>query len=306
MRNRARRIVDSAPFEHAIPAAIVLCSITVGLEQSSALREDFAAVFAVLDWFFALFFIGEMLLRLIAHRPREFFGLVRRRQPDFECPRLSLHRLEIDHQAFWNVFDLIIVAVSSLSLVLRFFPYTDFLYTARLLRATRVLRLLGMTKHLRSIEEHIAAMIPTVFSFILLLSILLYGYAVMGGCLFAEVAGGGFSSFSDSFMTMFQVMTLDSWAQVMHAVGAAHPFLAAVFFGSFISLTAIITLNVFIAVLTNELHVTLQAKELLRARQLDASLEALDGQIVEQMADLQDRMNALGELIRLREEARPD
>lgn len=305
MSTSARRVVDSHLFEHLVTGAIVLCSISVGLEQSSALRGEHRAVFLALDWVFALFFITEQMLRLSSRPLREFFGVVRRRQPAFDCPRLSLHRIEVDHEAFWNVFDLVIVLVSSVSLVLQFFPYSDFLYAARLLRATRVLRLLGMTKHLRSIEEHIAAMIPTVFSFILLLSILLYGYTVLASCLFGDIAGAGFASFGESFMTMFQVMTLDSWSSVMHTVGAEHPVLAPIFFGSFISLTAIITLNVFIAVLTNELHVTLQTKELLRARQIDASLEAIDARIVEQMAELQDRMNGLGELIRIREEARP-
>ncbi|MCA9708765.1 MAG: ion transporter, partial [Myxococcales bacterium] len=186
-----------------MPAAIVLCSVVVGLEQSTWLRGRYEGLWSALDWAFALFFVGEMALRLAARPLREFFRVVRRRSVDFDCPRLSLHRIQIDHEAFWNVFDLVVVAVSSTSLLAHVLDHPDFLYAARLMRASRVLLLLGMTQHLRRIEEHVVAVIPIVFGFILLLSILVYSYAVLGTYTFGRVPGDlGFATIEDAIMTM--------------------------------------------------------------------------------------------------------
>lgn len=270
-----------------VTAMIIACSVAVGLEQSSWLR-GWGAVWAILDWVFAAFFVTEVLLRLFAAEPRMAFFWVCRVREARNCSRLSLQRLEINHEAFWNVFDLVIVAVSCTSLFAQVMPGGEYLMSARLLRATRVLLLLGMTERLRRIEEHVVAVIPTVFSFILLLSILIYTYAVLGSHLFSDIAGAGFATVERSFMTMFQVLTLDDWSGILHRLDPVHPMMAPIFLGSFIALTAIIMLNVFIAVLTNELHIPLTPEE----EEAD-ECDGANPRILAELAALRQQMTAL-------------
>jgi voltage-gated sodium channel len=67
-----------------------------------------------------------------------------------------------------------------------------------------------------------------------------------------------FSSIQDSFITLFQVMTLDNWSVVMKDlkanVGTFPPIIIEGYFISFVVLTSIIAFNVFIAVMTSQVQ----------------------------------------------------
>lgn len=245
----AERVVESAGFHRAVAVAIVSCSLLVGVERLPVARALPETLFFSLDWIFGAFFFVEIVLRIMADGPLRFLRFLRR----------SEHGLHLDEHGFWNVFDLGIVTVSFMTLAAHVLAHPEFLFVARLARIFRVLRLLEVSRQLRVIETRIAAVIPTVFAFIMLLAILIYIYAVLASHLFDEVPA--FASVDAAFLTMFQVLTLDNWSDVMHLCTPIHPTLAPVFFVSFILLTAIVSLNVFIAALSHQMEIEMAATE---------------------------------------------
>jgi hypothetical protein len=60
----------------------------------------------------------------------------------------------------------------------------------------------------------------------------------------------------DSFVTLFQVMTLDNWSGVMEDIRTNMPgyppIIIQIYFVSFVWLTSIIAFNVFVAVMTSQ------------------------------------------------------
>jgi len=143
----------------------------MGLAQSAWLHGRCDAGWTVLGWALAAFFVGEMGLRLIAHPAREFFRGVEVRAPRSKAERFSLQRISLSHDGLWNVFDLLVVAVSCGSLFAHVWPHPELLFTARLLRATRLLPLLGLTQRLGRIEAHLVVVLPAVFGFFALVTV---------------------------------------------------------------------------------------------------------------------------------------
>lgn len=190
---------------------------------------------------------------------RDLFGSGQEQEKK-EVVYSSFHVIE---QGFWNWFDFSIVVLSVVSMLSHIFDHPEFLIISRLFRVLRVLRLLDMSESLKAVERKIISIIPTIFSFGLLLAILLYIYSIIGIYLFGPINFGkaDFTSITSAFMSLFKVMTLDSWSEIMDAVSAQAPipWLAKVYFISFVILTAIVSFNVFVAVLTSQVYDQLTA-----------------------------------------------
>ena len=183
-------------------------------------------------------------------------------QPDTHDRKHAYTLFHVNEQAFWNVFDFTIVVISSISLFSYIFPHPEFLIVSRLFRVLRVLRLLDMSESLKAVERKIVSIIPTIFSFGLLLAILLYIYSIIGIYMFGHVDFGhaDFTTITSAFMSLFQVMTLDGWSDIMNEVAVkvtesgGSVVLAKTYFISFVILTAIVSFNVFVAVLTSQVY----------------------------------------------------
>jgi voltage-gated sodium channel len=246
-------LVDGAPFHRFTSVVIILCSITLGVET---FFPEHKFIFDVLDVLFTVFFVWEILMRMIAEaNPLKFFSLVRRKK--FED---GTQKLVISEEGFWNWFDFLIVTFSVLSLFGHLFEHPEFLVVSRLFRVLRVMRLLEVSEDLKAVERKIVSIIPTIFSFALLLGILLYIYSIIGIYLFShhQFEHADFSTLSHSFLTLFQLMTLDSWSDMMLEASATEigwkSWAIKGYFVSFVILTAIISFNVFVAVLTSQVH----------------------------------------------------
>ena len=77
--------------------------------------------------------------------------------------------------------------------------------------------------------------------------------AVTGFHFFADDDPEHWGSLGAALLTLFQLVTLEGWVDVMEAAMEAHPF-AWVFFVSFIMLGTFVVLNLFIAVVINNLE----------------------------------------------------
>ncbi|MFT7238704.1 MAG: voltage-gated sodium channel [Cyclobacteriaceae bacterium] len=243
----ARRVENSKVFQSAVVYTIVLCSIILGIETNYPPEHPF---YHTVDFLFAIFFIFEIIVRMTsAGSLVDFFKLVKITKTGGDS------RVRFTEEGFWNWFDFLIVLFTSISLIKHITEHPDFLIVSRLFRVLRIFRLLEISDELKMVEKRI---IPTVFSFVLLLGILLYIYSIIGVYFFEHKDFGqaNFSNLPSAFMTLFQLMTLDGWTDVMNSASSSfyNDWLVKGFFVSFVVFTAIISFNVFVAVLTSQVH----------------------------------------------------
>jgi len=246
-----RRIVESDLFHSSVVWAIVACSILLGVETYYPASNQF---FIFFDVFFSVFFLAEILLRISASGSLlKFFGLL-----VITRSKENKLRIRIDEVCFWNWFDFLIVLFTSISLFKHVVEHPEFLIVSRLFRVLRIFRLLEVSDELKNVERRIISIIPTIFSFVLLLGILMYIYAIIGVYLFEhrDFEQADFSTLSGAFMTLFQLMTLDGWTEVMNSTDSEtySNWLIKGYFVSFVIFTAIISFNIFVAVLTSQVH----------------------------------------------------
>jgi voltage-gated sodium channel len=119
---------------------------------------------------------------------------------------------------------------------------------------------------MKEVEMKIISIIPTIFSFALLLGVLIYIYAIVGVFLFQHQTyeNADFSNIQNASLTLFQCMTLEGWTDIMYqTAGKSHhysPWFIKSYFISFIVLTVIVSFNVFVTVLTSQVQEKISAE----------------------------------------------
>jgi voltage-gated sodium channel len=159
------------------------------------------------------------------------------------------------------------------------------------------MRLLEVSSNLKVVERKIVSIIPTVFSFALLLGILLYIYSIIGIYLFGhhKFAMADFHDLPSAMLTLFQLMTLDGWAEVMESASIP-PFdgwFYKGYFVSFVILTAIVSFNVFIAVLTSQVDEKMQEERRRSEDRITHQIEDVEDEVEEAEAELLKSMNVI-------------
>lgn len=259
MKNRINTLVESKSFTRLTSIVIILCSIVLGVETALPAH---LALFQVIDAGFTMFFGIEIILRMIAEpNPMRFFKL-------FSFKRNNGQKqIILEEKGFWNWFDFIITAFSIFSLVVHIFEHPEFLVVGRLFRVLRILRLLEVSSELKEVERKIVSIIPTVFSFALLLGVLIYIYSIMGIYLFShhKYENADFSSLGGAFLSLFTLMTLEGWVDMMYQASSNFEgnwyWIVKGYFISFVILTVIISFNVFVAVLTSQVQEKINAQK---------------------------------------------
>ena len=221
---RAQRIVAAPWFNHGITAIILLNAAVIGLDTWEVARDRFGEGLGTANQVFLGIFVVEALIKMAAHYPR----------------------IERYFRDGWNVFDFTIIVVSLL-------PSTGELATvARLARLLRVLRLVSALPELRLIVTTLIRSIPSMFNVIALLSIIFYVYAVAGYHLFHEVDPTHWRNLGIALLSLFRIVTLEDWTDIMYAAMQAH-WWAWAYFVSFVVMGTFVVVNLFIAVVLNNL-----------------------------------------------------
>ncbi len=114
----------------------------------------------------------------------------------------------------------------------------------------RVLRVISIIPELKLIIESLIGSLKRVFYVSLLLFIILYIYATIGAIVFSNSIPERWSDVGVSMITLFQVLTLSSWEQVMLPLQDIY-WWAWIYFFSFIIVCAITMLNLLIAILVD-------------------------------------------------------
>ena len=204
---------------------ILFNAVLIGLETFPEIESRYSGVLHFGNDVILAVFIVEAVLKITAVAPR--------------------FRLYFGNG--WNLFDFSIIV---LSLV----PATgDAALVARLVRILRVLRLVSAVPQLRLIVATLVRSIPSMGHVIMLMSVIFYIYAIAGLHLFGDVDPDHWGSLGASLLTLFQLVTLEGWVELMETGMEVHP-LAWVFFVSFVLIGTFVILNLFIAVVINNLE----------------------------------------------------
>lgn len=231
MSHEVARLVRGDAFQRLVVAAIIANAALLGLETSDAVMAQWGGVLRLVHWALTALFLAELLLRLAASAPR---------LTDFFRDR-------------WNVFDTVVILGSLL-------PQAGPLaLVARLARLLRLARMFSVVPELRLLVGTMLRSLGSLGHVLMLLSVVLYGYALVGVYLFRAVDPEHWGSLGLALLTLFEVVTLEGWADLQAAVIGRVP-LAWAYFASFIVLAVFVVINLFIAVVVNNLEATKAAE----------------------------------------------
>jgi voltage-gated sodium channel len=259
----ARRITESFRFQQFILVVILVGAVVIGVETSATLTARFGGVIAALEMLIQAVFVTEIAIRVLAHwpRPAAFF------------------------RDGWNTFDFVVVTASLLP------QGGPFAMVARLARLLRVTRLVSAFPELRLIIGTMVRSIPSMGHVIVLLTLLLYVYAVLGFHFFRQADPVHWGSLGAALLTLFQVLTLEGWVEVQAEVLDAQPW-AWVYFSSFVFVAVFVVVNLFIAVVINNLE------SVKHEQQVDADRASAHHGLLEAIETMRHHLEELEERLR--------
>ncbi|KAK3730368.1 hypothetical protein QZH41_014852, partial [Actinostola sp. cb2023] len=207
--------------------------------------------FSALDNVFLAIYFAEIVLKLYAYQTAFFnsgwnimdFFIVLFTTVDFLLPLIVQNVASFDVAAIFRL--------------LRMFR------AIRALRALRVLRTIRLLKNLQVIMTTVLKSFRALSTIVMLQSLFLYMFAVIGRGLFYEVSPDRFGNLGKAFFTLFQLITLDDWFYMYSDTvnkdsGYAYIIL---YLTIYIVLENFIFMNLFVAVLVDNFQRTLTALE---------------------------------------------
>jgi len=263
------KIVERTEFESAVGIFIALNSIVMGLEADAA--EKRAVGWVIVENFFCLLWITEMLLKLWAFRLAYF-------------------------RSGWNVFDFSLVLLNIFetwvipSLAIEDLDAIGVLRIVRVLRILRLLRLIRLMKLFKNLWLIIVGFresLSTLFWVLMLLSVVVYVFAIFLRLTLScseqhprwLECDDYFGSMPKAMYTLFQIITLESWSQEFARPIVKQQPIFFVFFMFFLFLTTFGILNIIVGVIVeNTLNAAKQNMELQERRlqrQLRQELESI-------------------------------
>ena len=224
IRNFCHRLTTSLPFEYFIVSLILANAILLGLETLPRVMESINGWIELGHRITLGVFIVEAALKIFAQSPR----------PD---------RYFRDG---WNIFDFSIIVFSLI-------PATgSFAIIARMARLLRLLRLVSAVPELRLIVATLVRSIPSMLHIVILMSLMVYVYAIIGYQLFHEHDPEHWRNLGIALLSLFRVVTLEDWTDIMYKAMEYHP-LTWMYFVSFVVFGTFVVINLFIAVVINNL-----------------------------------------------------
>lgn len=274
---KTHKIINSRLFNYSLFLLIFLSAIIIGLETYPNLAKQYHSVLSLIDKLIIACFTIEIALKIISNGKRPWVY--------FSDP--------------WNVFDFIIVAICLI-------PFNDTHYFAvfRILRVLRIFRMITVFPKLRLIIGALLKSIPSMGYIVMLIGILFYIYAIVGVFVFGETDPMHFGDLHHAFVTLFKVLTLEGWTDIMNVhifeesvhknmqIISLWPFL---YFASFILIGAMIIMNLFIGVIMNSMEESQRelSQELNEIKYKDKDSDELYKHIIARLDDLNDGIKSL-------------
>lgn len=261
LRQRLGAWVENRHVQNGIVALIILNAATLGLETSETIMAAQGPAIRAVEQAVLAIFVVEIAIKLIAFDLRFF-------------------------RSAWNVFDFLIVAIALV-------PASGPFAILRALRILRVLRLLGKVPRLRKLIESLLRALPSIGWVVFLLLMVFYIFAVMGTQLFGEDFPRFFGSLGNSFYTLFQIMTLESWSMsVARPILEQYP-LAWIYFIAFILITTLTVLNLFIGIIVTTMQESVHADDMQQRAEIEARAHDERQEMLRLMQQMHARLEAL-------------
>lgn len=217
-----KNLVNSPRFNNFVTAVILLQAASLALETIPELGK-YLVLFQSINHFVIAVFIIEASLKILSTYPN----------------------ITSYFRDGWNLFDFSIIVLSLI-------PFSGGYSTiARLIRLLRVTRLTNRSKEMSIVVTTIVKSLPSMVNIFLLLSLIFFIYGIAGYHLFNEIDSQHWGSLPRSILTLFQILTLEGWVDLMHPlvdVNSAY----VLFFISFIVTGTFIIINIFVAVIVRK------------------------------------------------------
>ena len=259
--------------ESPIIILIILNAIQMGLGTFNFVTQnpEIEDAFELVDKIFLIIFTVEVSLnflhyirfdRIVITNGRLSFPAL---SPDEDAERLEIRP--------WLIFDASVVILSwafaSLSIV-------------RAFRILRVLRLISKVESMKNVVNALITVMPKMGLVAFLLSLMLLVFGIAFTMLFSDLYEEGytqydyFSRIDITFLTLFQIMTFDSWHGVARSVMAVYPW-SWILFIMWTILTGFIVVNLIIAIICESL-VTMTEDEKAKKELEQTALVKLESQ----------------------------
>ncbi|MBT2968290.1 MAG: ion transporter [gamma proteobacterium symbiont of Ctena orbiculata] len=224
LRDRFEQLRSNKLFETFVILVIVISALMIGA-KTYPIPAATAQLLRILDVGITLFFLTEIIIRMLAEKSlKSFFS------------------------KGWNIFDFLIVTASLIPV-----DDSEAALLGRLLRVFRVLRLVSIIPELRILMNAFVSAIPRMGYVSLLMFIIFYIYAAMGSMFFSEINRELWGNITIAMLTLFRVATFEDWTDVMYETMDVYP-LSWSFYLSFIFVVAFVFLNMMIGIVLETLQ----------------------------------------------------
>ncbi len=261
MYQKVKKIVEDNRFQNFIIALILLNGITMGFETSAVLAEKYHSFFEIFNTIVITIFTIEIIMRIYVYKKSFFTDM-------------------------WSIFDFIIVMLSLI-------PTSGGFEIFRILRVLRLFRLMTVVPQMKKIITALVNIIPGIASIAGLMTLFFYIFSIMANQLFAKDFPQWFGTLGDSFYTLFQIMTLESWSMgIVRPIMEVYPYSWA-FFVPFIFLVTFIMINLIIAIVVDAMNEINEKEE----EHIIEKIEDNENHLLAEVQKLQNDMKELKELI---------
>jgi voltage-gated sodium channel len=214
------RIRNNNLFEIFVVSVILISALSIGFRTFDIEMQIYFTLLEYLDYFITLFFLVEILIRIIAERNiLDFF------------------------KKGWNIFDFSVVVISLIPV-----DNSETVLLARLIRIFRLMRVISFVPQFRILVEALIRSIPRVGYVLLFMFVIFYIYGAIGSLFFSEIDPLHWGNIFLAMLTLFQTATLEGWPDLLYAALEVYPW-AWLFFVSFIVINSLIFMNMIIGVI---------------------------------------------------------
>jgi voltage-gated sodium channel len=264
-RAQLQHVIEHAHVQKAIITLILINAVILGLETSLTVMDRVGPLLVLIDHLILSVFVLEIVIRIYVFRMGFW------RDP-------------------WSLFDFTVIAIA---LIPASGPFT----VLRALRVLRVLRLLTMVPSMRRVVGSLLAAIPGLGSIGVMLLVFYYVFAVIATNLFGEAFPEWFGTIGNSFYTLFQIMTLESWSMgIVRPLMETFPY-AWAFFIPFILIATFTILNLFIAIIVSAMQSYSEAEHKETIDTVHRSEEKIEADLHQELRALRHEIRELKYLI---------
>jgi len=220
-REKLKIMIEKKSFDGFIMGLILLNAIDFGLMTSNLMNELYGTMLFLIDRLCMAIFVLEMVMKLFVYGKRFFrFG--------------------------WNVFDFLVIAISSL-------PFGAYFIVLRTFRLFRSFKYMRKFPGLRRIIGTMAYLLPNFVCAVLISAVFVYVFAIISVILYGDV----FIEFSDlgsATFALLQIFTLNDWtSNIAYPVMTVFPH-SWIFFTSFVSVVFMIISSLLITTISDIVH----------------------------------------------------